>query len=164
MKRSVWILLFLICATVVMPDGAMAIDFSWSWAPNGSTYTSGPDGDIVYDLYMRDDDDADYAYDYPLMAGIEDCTGDDDLYSCRASLDYDFMPGVNYYFVVVAYLSEDPALRSASSNEVHYYIDPANEEPVIEEPGLQDSGAGGGGGCFVDSNIIEFFSGCDTNK
>ena len=159
-QRFVWALFFLIFAYVTTPAETAAVDFIWNWYPNGSTYTSGTGGDIVYNLYMREGDEADYDYDHPLMIGIDDCVLESGAYTCQISLDYDFIPGIDYYFSVVAYQSANPSLKSAFSNEVLYSDDLSDEEPAVQNSVTE----GEGGGCFIDSKVIEFFFGCDTNR
>ena len=112
-----------------------SITFIWDWDPGNSGYTSGPNGDVAYDLYMRTDDDPSFAYDYPLIGGIENCWWSQDRFSCQTTLDYEFEAGVCYYFVVIAYLVEETTLRSLHSNQVEYY--------------LKYAGKSGQGGCFI---------------
>jgi len=137
--RQIYILSLVGCILFSFASTAHALDLQWEWSPNESGYTSGPNGDIAYDLYMKTGNDPDYAYDYPLIHQIDDCVLQSDQYYCQVSVDYAFEMGVPYYFVVVAYLADDPVQRSASSNEIVYQLDVAADS----------AGSSGGGGCFI---------------
>lgn len=137
------VLLFLLLTTMVVQSAisgtSKSITFIWNWNPGDSGYTSGPNGDVAYDIYMRTEYDPNYAYDYPLISGIEDCLWNQDRYNCQTTMDYEFEPGVRYYFVAVAYLVEDTTRKSLHSNQVEYY--------------LSYTGDSGGRGCFITSVI-----------
>lgn len=137
MKVAFILLLTTMCFQAAMAGTSKSITFMWEWGRGGSGHTSGPNMDVAYDLYMRTEYDSSYAYDYPLISGIDNCWWNHDRYSCQTTLDYEFTRGVSYHFAVVAYLVEDPNQRSAPSNEVEY------------SPGSSS----GGGGCFITSGM-----------
>jgi hypothetical protein len=115
---------------VAMAGSSKSITFIWIWDPGGSSCTSGPNGDVAYDLYMRTDDDPSFAYDYSLIGGIENCwscVANQDRYSCQTILDYEFEIGVCYYFAAIAYLVEDTTRRSIPSNQIEYYLNYAGD-------------------------------------
>ena len=143
-----------------------SITFEWQWNASNTGYTSGPDGDIVFDLYMRTEDDSGYDFDYPTISGIDECWLDGDLYRCQATLDHTFEPGVRYFFSVVAYLADDQESVSALSNEIEYIVDDSdtpnpNSSALYSGQDEADTGssttagaaAGNGGGCFIDVSL-----------
>ncbi len=148
--KIIFLLLITIFFQLATAVTAESIDFIWDWAPNNSGYTSGPDGDVAYDLYMKTEDNPDYSYDYPLVGGIDNCWLNNDRYRCRTTVDHDFNSGVYHHFVVVAYLIDDPDQKSLSSNEVTYYVDSADGNPPVS---VTSGGNSGGGGCFFDELV-----------
>lgn len=129
-----------IYVSAITAYAADSIDLAWDWSPGDSGYTSGPNGDIAYDIYMRTTDNSNYAYDYPVISGIDNCWWEIDHYVCETTLAYAFEPDERYHLVAVAYLAGAPSQRSLSSNEITY--------PV---PKNASGGGGGGGGFFVSS-------------
>ncbi len=139
MKLSQFLLVATLCVYGVTTVGAQdTINLAWDWFPGDSGYTSGPNGDIAYSLYIRTADDSDYAYDDPVVSNLDNCRWEVDHYSCETTLKYAFAPGEAYYMVAVAYLADSPMQRSLSSNEIAHRYNSA------------EGGGGGGGGCFVN--------------
>lgn len=141
-----------------------SVTFEWQWNAGNTGYTSGPDGDIVFDLYMRTEDDVGYDFDYPTISGIDECWLDGDLYRCQATLDHTFEPGVRYFFSVVAYPVDDQQSVSALSNEIEYIVDDSdtpNPNSSALYSGQDDASAGSSptgaagnaGGCFIDISL-----------
>lgn len=155
MKMACIFLLSTLCFQAAMAETSKSITFMWEWSPSGLGYTSGPNMDVAYDIYMRTGDDPGYGYDYPLISEIDNCWWNQDRYSCTAALDYNFSDGVSYRFVAVAYLVEDPNQRSGPSNEIEYCPD-CPEHVVASSSGL--SGSSGGGGCFMNSAMQTIFN------
>jgi len=104
-------------------SGLDSITFEWQWNAGNIDYSSGPDGEIAFDLYMRTEDDAEYDFEYPAIAGIDNCWLDGDQYTCQATLEHPFEPGIHYFFSVLAYLIDDREAASTLSNEIEYIVD-----------------------------------------
>jgi hypothetical protein len=149
MKIGYFILVLIIGGLAAVAGAQDSIDLAWDWSPGDSGYTSGPNGEVAYDIYMRTDDDPDYAYDYPIVSAIENCWWNIDHYSCETTLTYDFDDEETYHLVAVAYLVDTPAQRSVSSNELTY-----NSDGTQQVEGATSSGGGGGGGCFIASVVM----------
>ena len=144
------------------PANAVAQDsivLAWDWDDGGSGYSSGPNGDIAYHLYMRTEDDVAYDYDYPTITGIDDCWPDNGLYHCQATVTHAFEPGVRYFFTVVAYIVDEPTATSTLSNEIEYTVDLAENGASSIANGqdganANSSSAGSAsGGCFIGSGL-----------
>jgi hypothetical protein len=151
-----------------------SITFEWQWNAGNTDYTAGPEGDIVFDLYMRTEDDAGYDFDYPTISGIDDCWLDGDLYRCQATLQHTFEPGVHYFFSVAAYLIDDQESASTLSNEIEYIVEDSDNTDLTDTPNPNSSAlssgeddantgsgsstavsAGTGGGCFIDISLTQ---------
>lgn len=147
-----------------------SITFEWQWTAGNTGYTSGPEGDIVFDLYMRTEDDVGYDFEYPTISGIDECWLDGDLYRCQVSLDHPFEPGVRYFFSIAAHLIDDQETTSTLSNEIEYIVDGSDTadsadttNPNISalNSGQVDANIGSstaraaknGGGCFIDISL-----------
>ena len=120
MKLTNIVYSILFCGYAAVAGAQDSIDLAWDWSPGDSGYTSGPNGDVAYGIYMRTADDSGYAYDYPAVAAIDNCWWDIDQYSCETTLQYDFDSGETYHLVAVAYVVDAPTQRSLSSNELTY--------------------------------------------
>jgi uncharacterized membrane protein YgcG len=135
-----------------------SITLRWDWNSSASGLTAGPNRDVAFALYLRTEYDPDYAYDYPLISGIDNCWWNIDQYTCEVTIDHEFESAVNHYFVVVAYKVETPNQKSAHSNEVEYCSDCAYQSSGTNgspggnsgsSPQGSSGGSSGGGGCFI---------------
>jgi hypothetical protein len=147
-----------------------SITLAWQWDAGNTGYRSGPNGDIAFHLYMRTHDDAGYDYDYPSIAGIDDCWSDNDLYNCQVTLTHAFEPGIRYFLAVAAYRVDDPTAVSSLSNEIEYTVampgedtgsvddvqdsdDAALNAGQDDADGNSSSPESSGGGCFITSSL-----------
>lgn len=150
---------------VITIQAAMAyaqdsIDLAWEWSPANFGYTSGPNGDVAFALYIRTGDDSDYAYDKPVIDGVDDCWWNIDQYSCEVTLDFDgFNHEKTYHIIAVAYIVDSPTQRSLASNELTYQLgstaplgpDDSNDTGKGQDAMSYVSDNGGSGGCFISS-------------
>jgi len=154
---SAFILMFF---QITAAGTSRSITLRWEWSPYASGYTAGPNRDVAFALYMRTEDDPDYAYDYPLISGIDNCWWNIDQYTCEITIDYEIESGLNHYFMVVAYVVEAPNEKSSPSIEVDYCQDCAYQSsganggsaaPPGGGSGASSGGSSGGGGCFISA-------------
>jgi hypothetical protein len=145
-----------LCMTILCLQGVSigtelrSITLAWEWYSGNSNYTAGPDGDVAFDIYVCDEDDADCTYDDPVIGVVDDCWWNVDHYRCQTTMDYEFERGV-YYIYVIAYLLNEPNQRSAKSNEVRY---------VVKSDDGTSQASSSGGGCFIGS-VLGF---CKANR
>jgi hypothetical protein len=157
-KLFIQIAIIIYFVTGLHPANAVAQDsitLAWEWDAGGSGYTSGPNGDIAYHLYMRTEDDVAYDDDFPAITGIDDCWSDNGRYHCQVTLLHAFEPGVRYFFTVAAYLVSDRQSISTLSNEIEYTVETAMNNTSAVDDGQDDAVANAsspdsiGGGCFI---------------
>ena len=146
MQIVFFILLTLISTQIARAETTEPITLIWDWDPGDSGYTSGPNGDVAYKIYMRSESDTDYTYDTPWMGGVDNCWWNHDQYSCQTRLDHEFEPGISYYFMIIAYLVNNPIQKSPPSNEADYYVNSTGGDRDYKS--VPES-ASGGGGCFI---------------
>ena len=158
------IAIVLIIAAVFHPadaSGSETITFVWQWDAGSTGYSSGPNGDIAFHLYMRTEDDAGYDYEYPTIAGIDECWSDNERYHCQTTLVHAFEPGIRYFFTVAAYLIADHTSVSNLSNEIEYAVDIDNGHTSAIDESKDGAGTdlsaqeGSSGGCFIRIGLTD---------